>query len=75
MFALDGVQILNGELMLVAPVDEGGFGDAEFPGDAVEAPALDPKLDEAVDGTLIVHNMNQPCEDNRQPVPAANTAS
>jgi hypothetical protein len=48
---------LDVELVLAAPVNEGGFGDLEFCRDAVEGPTLSPEMDEAGDCILIFHNM------------------
>ena len=52
-----GTEVGDFELVLPAPVDEGGFGDAQLDGNAVEAPALRAQEDEASDGFLVSHNV------------------
>ena len=47
------VALAEGEL--AAPLGEGAFGDAEFGGDADEAPALGPELDKFLNRFLIFH--------------------
>jgi len=50
-FQLDDMEVLDLELVLAAPVDEGGFGDIEFGRDPRESPALDAtEFDETTDG-------------------------
>ena len=51
-----GTEVGDLELMLAAPLDEGGLGDFEFDRKAVEAPSLRAHEDEARDGFLVVHN-------------------
>ncbi len=51
----DGPEVLDGELVVAAPGDEGGLGDAELLGDAGEGESLSPQLDELLDGVFIFH--------------------
>ena len=55
---LGGAEVGDFELMLAAPLDEGGFGDVQFGGDAIKAPALRAHEDEAGNRFLIVHKMS-----------------
>ncbi len=52
---LDSAEVLNGMLVLAAPVDEGAFGDAELGGDAGKADASGAQLDEFLNRFLIFH--------------------
>lgn len=51
-----GTEVLNLELVLAAPLDEGGLGDLKFDRDAVEAPSLRTQEDETGNGFLVGHN-------------------
>ena len=53
----DGLKVLDFELALAAPSQQGVFADVEFGGNAVEAPALGAELDETVTGILIFHSI------------------
>ena len=55
---LGGAEVGDFELVLPAPLDEGGFGNVELDGDAIKAPALRAQEDEAVDGFLVSHIPN-----------------
>ena len=47
--------VVLAEAELATPFGEGAFGDAEFGGDADEAPALPTKLDKFLNRFLIFH--------------------
>jgi len=53
---LDGPEVLDGELVLPAPLDESRFGHLKLSGDTVIGPALSPELDKPRNGFLIFHN-------------------
>lgn len=50
-------KVLDVKLMLAAPLDERGFGDIQFGGDLIEAPALRTQEDEAGDGFRVRHSL------------------
>jgi len=54
-FQFNGVRVLNLELVLAAPVNERGSGDAEFGHQAGVSPALGAKLDETLDNLWCMH--------------------
>jgi len=57
VFPLNGGEVGDGVLVLAAPGDERGLGDVEFGGDAGEDPALNPEVNETLDGFLGVHTV------------------
>ena len=61
---LGGAQVLDFELVLASPLDQGRFGDAEFDGNAVEAPSLGAEEFETFDGFLIGHVILSGCTRN-----------
>jgi hypothetical protein len=52
---VDGAVVLDFKLKFAAPVDEGGFGDFEFVGDAGKAPAFGAEADEALLSFDVIH--------------------
>jgi hypothetical protein len=52
----EGTAVVDIEAELAAPLGESTFGDAEFGGDADEAPALGAELDKFLNRFLIFHN-------------------
>lgn len=60
---MNGAEVLDLVLEFAAPINEGGFGDVEFLGDAGEAPALTTELHEAFLGDFILHGRNYASEE------------
>jgi hypothetical protein len=56
MFAEDGTLVLDLEPELSAPVDQGGFGDLQILGDAIEAPTLGTEEDKPLLLFDIIHS-------------------
>ena len=56
-FQLEGPEVADAVLVLATPVNEGGFGNIQFSGDAGERPALSAQLDEPFDdlGIFSIH--------------------
>ena len=54
-FQFNGVRVLNLELVLATPVNERGFGDAEFGHQAGVGPAVGAELDETLDDLWGMH--------------------
>ena len=52
----DSPEVLDGELVLPAPLDESRFGHLKLSGDTGIGPALSPELDKPRNGFLIFHN-------------------
>ena len=64
-FELDSVKVLDLELVLAAPVDEGGFGDVEFGLQARIGPTAGAEFDKTTDGLWCVHSCNLSRPDGR----------
>jgi len=54
---LDGGEVGDGVLVLVAPGNQRGLGDIEFGGNAGEYPALNAQLNETLNSFLVVHSV------------------
>ncbi len=52
---LDRAEVLDLELVLAAPVDEGGLGDVQLGSDSSEGPPLRAEFDKPLDNLVVVH--------------------